>query len=63
MESKLGQEEFGKREWEAGAKVEVQRLLEAKLPGEHISTRPGAGGCTCLRVWGKRREGREKKRW
>lgn len=38
--------EYGQREFEADERRELQQLLEAKIPGDHISTRAGAGGGT-----------------
>lgn len=44
--SKSVTREYGQREFEPEEKRELQQLLEAKIPGDHISTRVGAGGGT-----------------
>lgn len=42
--------EYGQREFSVAERKELQQLLEAKIPGDHISTRTGAGGGTSLRA-------------
>jgi hypothetical protein len=44
MDKTTAAPQWGLREWDDEDRPTVQRLLEAKLPAEHISTRPGGGG-------------------